>query len=502
MNRLKQILFHKVTLGAIFLVLQLVWLGVLVYKLGHYSGLINLCFLIVSFGLILVVVASKDNPVYKIAWIILIGLLPVFGSLLYLVSVNKRPTRKLREAIQASEERIQQQVANEKSPLARDASLVGISNYLAHQGPYAPHENTAVAYFPLGEDMYAAMLEDLRQAKKFIFFEYFIVAEGQMWQGMKEIFIQKAREGVEVRVMYDDLGSLLVLPKNFREELEASGVKVVAFNPMVPYLAIGMNNRDHRKILVIDGNVAYNGGINIADEYINVDSPLGHWKDTGLRLEGAAVANLTQMFLGLWDACYPEKTEVQNYLPTISVTASGLVQPFSDSPLDEELVSENLYMHILWNAQKYVYIFTPYLIIDHEMTVALTMAAKRGVDVRIVVPKIPDKQAVYNLTESYFAPLLEAGVRIYRYSPGFIHAKSYLADDQVAVVGTINMDYRSLYLHFECGTFLSNVEMLADLKEDYFQTFDVSEEVFLEDLETSYGKRLSQAVLKVLSPLF
>ncbi len=277
---------------------------------------------------------------------------------------------------------------------------------------------------------------------------------------------------------------------------------MITFNPLVPVLALGMNNRDHRKILVIDGNVGYNGGINIADEYINQDSKLGHWKDTGLRLEGEAVRNLTLMFLSVWHAYDRGKVDIKKYLPNRTVKAEGYVQPFSDSPLDNEQIAENLYMDILWQARDYVYIFTPYLMIDHEMTVALTLAAKRGLDVRIVVPKIPDKKAVYMLTESYFKPLLEAGVRIYRYTPGFIHAKSYVSDDRLAVVGTINMDYRSLYLHFECGTFLMDVDAIAALKQDCLNTFAISEEVTLNNRKTSPIINLAQAVLRVFSPLF
>ena len=616
MEKLKNILFNKVTIGAILLFVQLAWLLLFFYQLSSYSTVITAIFGLVSVLMMLAIVSSKDNPVYKIGWLILIGLMPMFGTFLYLISANKQPAKKLRKAIQESEARIEQQLEQVSYPqqsLPIADEVKGISDYIASQGTYARHGNTDVAYFKLGEDMYASMLKDMERAQSFIFFEYFIVGQGQMWDGMKEILIRKAQEGLDVRVMYDDLGSLMVLPKGFKAELESQGVKVVTFNPMVPYLALGMNNRDHRKILVIDGDVAYfklgedmyasmlkdmeraqsfiffeyfivgqgqmwdgmkeilirkaqegldvrvmyddlgslmvlpkgfkaelesqgvkvvtfnpmvpylalgmnnrdhrkilvidgdvayNGGINIADEYINVDSKLGHWKDTGLRLEGDGVANLTLMFLSVWDACRKEQTDIAAYLPKKSVRAKGYVQPFSDSPLDEELISENLYMDILWNAKDYVYIFTPYLIIDHEMTLALTMAAKRGVDVRIVVPKIPDKKAVYTLTESYFRPLLEAGVRLYRYTPGFIHAKSYLADDKVGVVGTINMDYRSLYLHFECGTFLYEVEALKDLKQDYEETFAVSEEVHLKELGEGLLKRTGQAVLRVLSPLF
>lgn len=339
------------------------------------------------------IIISKDNPTVKIAWISLIGLVPVFGTLLYIISSNKRPARVLREKIAKNEEIIRKININKiNSQIELDKRIKGISEYVSNGGLYPIQKNSKIEYFEIGEKMFQSMLEDLKKAEKFIFFEYFIVAESKMWNEMKTIFVQKAKQGVEIKVMYDDLGSLPVLPKNFKKDLESNGIEVVSFNPLVPFLAIGMNNRDHRKILVIDGKVAYNGGINIADEYININSKYGHWKDTGLRIEGEAVSNLTKMFLTIWN-CYKKEADekIKSYFPILENKAEkGFVQPFSDSPLDNELVSENLYMDILWQAKNYVYIFTPYLIIDNEMMLALTMAAKRGVDVRIVVPKIPD----------------------------------------------------------------------------------------------------------------
>lgn len=504
MKKLLNIVFSKTIVVGILIALQVYWLFLLFAALKEHAVWLESALGFLALVMFLAVIISEQNPAYKIGWIVLISAVPLLGGLLYLVMSNKKPSRRLRMKIKNAEINIQKQLKDIKYPEPQiEERMKSLSNYIAKNGNYPIHSGTKVDYFKVGEDMFASMMKDLKEAKEFIFFEYFIVGEGKMWQEMKSVLIEKAKQGVDVRVMYDDLGCVGVLPPRIQQELRENGVQVVAFNPLVPFLALVMNNRDHRKILVIDGDIGYNGGINIADEYININPPYGHWKDTGLRLEGEGVANLTTMFLSLWNAYYPESGTVEKYLPKKRVEdAVGYVQSFSDSPLDDELIAENVYMDILWQAKDYVYIFTPYLIIDHEMTVALTMAAKRGVDVRLVVPKIPDKKTVYHLTESYFKPLVEQGVKIYLYTPGFIHAKSYISDDRVAVVGTINMDYRSLYLHFECGTVLIEHPAIMDLKADCFETFAVSEQVEVARLNKGRLFNMYQAVLRVLSPLF
>lgn len=503
MKKIFNMIFGRVTITVLLIGLQLYWMYLLFARLQERAIWLEGALGVLSVFILLMVVISNQNPAYKIGWIILIGLLPILGGLLYVVMSNKKPARRLRRRIQAAEAELWQQIRAlpEMEPQI-EARILALSRYIAENGPFPIHQNTKVQYFKLGEEMFAGMLEDLKRAEKFIFFEYFIVGDGHMWREIEKILIEKAAQGVDVRVMYDDLGCVGVLPKDIKA-LTEKNIKVVAFNPLVPFLALVMNNRDHRKILVIDGNIGYNGGINIADEYINIDPPYGHWKDTGIRLEGDAVLNLSVMFLSIWNAYYPEKSQIQKYMPTVKIENNqGYVQSFSDSPLDDEMISENIYMDILWQAKDYVYIFTPYLIIDHEMTVALTMAAKRGVDVRLVVPKIPDKKAPYHLAESYFGPLTEAGVKIYLYTPGYIHAKSYVSDDRIAVVGTINMDYRSLYLHFECGTLLIDSPAIADLKKDCFDTFAISELVTEKHWQKGRIFALYQAVLRVMSPMF
>lgn len=504
MKKIIGIFFNRITVSVFLLFLQLFWLAELFLSFRENLPWITAATGLAGLIVMLLAVLSDRNPAYKITWLILAGIAPVFGTFLYIIVSNKLPGRSLRRRVGLKDRNMKTQLADlmeSAEDRIPDSRLSAICGYIGSQGPYPVHTDTEVSYFTLGEKMFARMLEDLSKAEKFVFFEYFIVAEGRMWDEIKALMKKKAACGVDVRVMFDDLGSLSVLPKNFIKELTEAGIRVIPFNPLVPVLALGMNNRDHRKILVIDGNVGYTGGINIADEYINETTRFGHWKDTGVRLEGSGVANLTAMFLSVWDACSGTDTALEDFLPDRKIKADGFVQPFSDNPLDNELLSETVYMDILWQAQKYVYLFTPYLVIDHEMTVALTAAAKRGVDVRILLPGIPDKKMVFHLAESYFRQLLESGVRIFLYTPGFIHAKSCLSDDRAAVVGTINMDYRSLYLHFECGAFMTGVDAVGDLKKDCLDSFAVSEEVLLENLRPGPLKKLYHAALRIISPL-
>ena len=312
------------------------------------------------------------------------------------------------------------------------------------------------------------MLEELKKAEKFIFFEYFIVNHGEMWNSILEILEEKAKKGVDVRVMYDDLGCLSTLKSSYPKELDKKGIKCVAFNKLKPFAGVIMNNRDHRKILVIDGKVAFSGGINIADEYINKITKYGHWKDNAIRVKGDAVWNYTVMFLSIWNSFRHEDGDYTKFKYKFDNNINnGFVIPYGETPLDEEVTGEDIYLNIINQANKYVYIFTPYLIIDTDVINALNLAAKRGVDVRVVIPGIPDKKVVYTLSESYVEPLIKGGVKVYKYTPGFVHSKVFVADDNIATVGTINMDYRSLYLHFECGCYFENVDVIKDIKKRF-----------------------------------
>ena len=335
--------------------------------------------------------------------------------------------------------------------------------------------------------------------------EYFIVSEGEMWEEVLKILKQKADEGLDVRMIYDDMGCVTLLPGGYFKWLEKCGIKCMAFNPVIPFFSLVMNNRDHRKILDIDGHTAFTGGINLADEYINKKVRFGYWKDTGVRLKGEGVWNFTEMFLEMWNAFRKEDTDISCFKPHVyhpePFEGEGFVQPYTDSPLDNETIAENVYLDILNQAKKYVYIFTPYLIVDDVMRNALCMAAKRGVDVRIVTPGTPDKPTIFRLTRSNYPPLLRAGIRIYEYTPGFIHAKSYISDDEFGVVGSVNMDFRSLYLHFECATLLYRTSGLKELKKDSLDTIEVSREITLKDCKQGIIGGLFDSVLRVFAPL-
>ena len=345
-------------------------------------------------------------------------------------------------------------------------------------------------------------LSELKKAKKFIFMEYFIYEEGVMWDSILEILKEKVKDGVEVRVMYDDAGCITTLPKNYDKKLEKLGIKCIAFNKITPLVAVFYNNRDHRKILVIDGEVAFSGGINIADEYINKKQIHGHWKDNGFMIKGEAVWSYTVMFLRTWNSFKEEDSNYEKFKSKVkSSSKDGYILPYGFNPLASELIAENVYLNIINSATDYLYIFTPYLIIDHEMINALGLCAKRGVDVRIVTPGIPDKKIIYNVTKSYYNVLAEQGIKIYEYTPGFIHAKVFVCDDKVATVGTINMDYRSLYLHFECGSLLYNSKQIKEIKKDAVETIKKSKNVTISNTEISIFKRIRNAIFRILSPL-
>ncbi|MGN0975867.1 MAG: phosphatidylserine/phosphatidylglycerophosphate/cardiolipin synthase family protein, partial [Gemmiger sp.] len=324
-----------------------------------------------------------------------------------------------------------------------------------------------------------AQKEALRTAERFIFMEYHAIEDSEAWRGLEEILVKKAAEGVDVRVFYDDMGSIGFISKPFARRLESEGIQCRVFNPLVPVLNVFMNNRDHRKITVVDGRVGFTGGYNLADEYFNLTHPYGQWKDSGVRLEGDAVRSLTEIFLEMWSATQDKPEDPTPFLPAVEPpqNAAGFVVPYADSPLDGEPTGEDVYLNLIKNARQYVYITTPYLIIDDEMQRELSMAARRGVDVRIVTPGIPDKKLVYRVTRSYYADLATAGVRIFEYTPGFVHAKQFVADDEVATCGTVNLDYRSLYLHFENGCWFCRCPAVDAVRRDFDMLFAQSAEV-------------------------
>ena len=462
----------------------------------------------ISFLIVLWLIKKDEPSTYKTIWIIIIMALPILGGVLYLIFEENPRVKRIDARISREHDAISELLHEDKSQhKEREGNrLDGCAHYIRLVSSYHPYKNTRTKYYPLGELMFEDMLAELRAAKKSIFIEYFIISESDMWNKMLEILVCKAEEGVDVRLIFDDLGGIKLFTTSYVASLRSRKIKVIRFNPMTPVLSLFMNNRNHRKMLVIDGQTAFNGGINIGDEYINKKKKFGVWKDAGVMLKGSAVLSFTHMFIKIWNTfCKSEERITEHMLyknaEDSSSLSDGIIMPYDDSPLDNEQRGENIYIDILNQSRRYVYIFTPYLIISEKMIYALKMAAKRGVDVRIVTPGIPDKKIVYRLTRSYYRYLLESGVRIFEYSPGFMHAKNFVSDDEIAVVGTINLDYRSLYLHFECATLLYNSNAIKDIKKDAVQTIAESREVFLEDTKRRIWSRGIDALLRLFAPL-
>lgn len=490
---------------------QMAWLGVVLFLLSQYSHTINTIIMVLSLIMVLWLMNKRINPAYKLAWTILILLIPVFGAMIYLLFGQSRIARKMRrrfDSLRDSEEAHLNENPRIRALIEADDILAsGQSKYIRDFAGYPLYGNVETKYYSVGDDMFPAMLEEVGKAEQYIFLEYFIVSKGYMWNTLLDILIRKVEQGVDVRFIYDDLGCAGTLPHHYYRYLQSKGIKCGCFNPLRPVVNVILNNRDHRKILVVDGKCAFTGGLNLADEYVNQKERFGHWKDAGVRIKGPAVWSFTAMFLQMWSVVTKIPSELDKYAPPAYLEPvisqyEGFVQPYCDMPLDDEVVGENVYLNIITKAKKYVYIFTPYLIIDNEMMQALCLASKSGVDVRIVTPEIPDKKSVYLLTQSYYEELLEAGVRIYQYLPGFIHSKCMVCDDEIATVGSINLDYRSLYLHFECGAWLYKNSAVLEVKDDCLRTFEVSREITIEFCKNrNMIVRGFQSILRLFAPM-
>ncbi len=508
--------FLKLLTGRLFsfIALFLIQIAVLIWLISNFVSASPYYIPIVSaisFVSIFSIVSKDENPVFKLSWILVIMFVPIFGLPFFLFFGNKRVGRKVARTMAKYQEHYEREVRSvlpvpESSVASALASysqnLKRQSDYIANTAGAPLWENTATTYFPLGEDAFKRILQEVQKATRFILFEYFIVEEGYMWSTMVSLLEQKIKEGVQVRLMYDDFGCIRGLPNNYEETLREKGFKVGVFNKLKPHLNAKLNYRDHRKLLIIDGHVGFTGGINFADEYINRKIKYGHWKDTTVMLQGDAVWNLTLMFFQQWIFTTAEEIDLSEYTPRHRFPSDGFVQPFGDSPLDGENISEHAYIQIINHAQKYVWITTPYLIIDPQMATALNIAAQSGIDVRIITPKIPDKWYVHPVTRSNYLTLLAAGVRIFEYTPGFMHAKMFVSDDEVAIVGTANMDYRSFYMHFECGVAFFNSSIVKEVRNDIAQSLELCSEVSLFDEEKlSLNVRFGRSVLKLFSPL-
>ncbi len=421
-------------------------------------------------GMVIYLINSRMDPTAKITWLVVIMLLPVFGSLLYLFTCKELGHRAVRKKLQKIYAVSQNQGTDSsaaKELALLDPGAAAMTRYVNHITgiPVSPNEDAV--YFPSGEDMLKQMLSELKKAQKSIYLEYFIIDEGVMWGQILEILADKAARGVDVRVMYDGTCEFLLLPKGYPKKLKALGIACHVFAPVTPFLSTHYNYRDHRKILTIDGKVAFTGGVNLADEYINVTHPFGYWKDTAIMLRGEAAKSFERMFLHIWNLEEKEISFPKEEAATFVSETAGFVMPYHEDPLDQEHIGRQVYIDILNRAERFVHIMTPYLILDSELESALTYAAKRGVEVAILLPGIPDKKLPYALAKSHYPALIEAGVKIYEYTPGFVHAKVVVSDDREAIVGTINFDYRSLYHHFENAVYLHSIPCIADIVSDF-----------------------------------
>jgi len=509
----KLVLYNRFYLYALLVLSQLLGWGaflVLVNFNSQIAVFMQIITSVLALVCVLYIVNKHTFPSSKVSWVLVILIAPVFGVPLYLFCGEGRPTRYMKrkmERSQAENRKGETLVFGERKAKQPQTREEGISYFLADKAGCPAYKDGRVEYFQSGERLFPVMKEALESAEKFILLEYFIIAHGTMWGEILKILLKKAEEGVQIRIVYDDFGCMTTLPPSYDKYLESlhKNIRCLCFNKVLPIFTVRMNNRDHRKILVVDGKVAFTGGINLADEYIAKKRRFGYWKDSGVKITGGAVNSFTRMFFDIWNAFSKEKEGVENYLVSSFnediPPSNGVIQPYDDSPLDEISVGEKVYADMLDRAGKYVYIFTPYLILDDFTRDALCRAAMRGVDVRIVTPSIPDKKTVYRLTRANYGVLMDAGVKIYEYSPGFIHAKSMLCDGECAVVGTINLDYRSLYLHFENAVYFSHCQAVQDLERDCEETFAVSKLREKESIKRGVVGRMADALLRVFEVL-
>ncbi|MCL2356588.1 MAG: phospholipase D-like domain-containing protein [Defluviitaleaceae bacterium] len=567
-------LFTRMNFTIALLVLQTVLLAVFAFWVMQTHDFLRWTGIFFSVLVFSFVLKKDEASVYKITWLIIILAFPSVGGVFYLLFGNKRPVRKIAAHMREHALIAKLLDADGNLPFVNRITcgrMFSLLNYIRNASSYHAYEHTETTYYSMGEDMFADMLAEIAAAERFIFLEFFIIKDGVMWRRLLAALEERAAAGVTVRLIVDHLGSHKLFTRSYLKKLRAKGFGVLRFNPLVPFLLLFMNNRDHRKVLVVDGKAAFTGGINIADEYINEIRRFGVWKDSGLRLRGDAVWSFTLMFIEMWDTFCKKDERIEHREPrqartesreqesaatrsleaekcvghreqesatTRSLEAekcvvadfrrqnpasgecvnddscsrrigasppawrgSGFVVPYGDSPLDNEQLSENILTDILAQAERYVYFFTPYFIISERLISALQLAAKRGVDVRIVTPGIPDKRLVYRLTRSYYRYMHDAGVKIFEYTPGFLHSKSVVCDDKIAVVGTVNLDYRSLYLHFECAVLLYNSDAVADVYNDAIRTMEVSRQVSATPANRRLGAELLDAVLHLFAPL-
>ena len=498
----------RIVFVGIAILLQLGWLLLSVLILNEHYPLLEGISRILALVVILKINSKSSNAAFKIPWIMLIMAFPVMGLSLYGMLVMFGDLKHMGKRIQWNHFHIWGQMPKPDLILQEMNQPIlpvrGICTYLQKTGGYPAYDHTDTTYFPEASDAFFSMKRDLEAATSFIFMEYFIVSADASFAELCDILVRKARQGVDVRLLYDDVGSVGSANLLVARKLSQAGIRCMAFNPAVPVLNLFMNHRDHRKIAVIDGKVGYTGGFNLADEYFGRRSLYGHWKDTGLRLEGDAVRSLTASFLEMWNACSQKHEPVEQFINVSHKMREkkGIVQPYADNPLGTERLAENVYLNLIYGARESLYMITPYLIITDEMINALGLAAKRGVDVRIITPGIPDKKMVYAVTRSYYAALINSGVRIFEYSPGFCHGKQMLCDGKLASIGTSNLDYRSLYLHFENNVLLYDTESVEQMAMDFDAIFGQCREVTEQYRgHSTVVLRIGQYILRLFAPL-
>ncbi|MBQ2897613.1 MAG: cardiolipin synthase [Clostridia bacterium] len=511
MKKLSKILLSKSFLFGILFVFQLLIVFAFIAAFQKGSGyayvVVTIVSLIISLGL---VVNDKINPAYKLMWILTIVILPVTGFIFYVIWGN-HANSKFRIGYSKVENSVVTQLVGFKNRLDElcDAypKYARIAKYLANSTGSPVNHDAGSEYFCFGELFYTDLITELQKAQEKIYLEYYIIKNGKMWESILSILQAKARKGVDVRLIYDDFGCILSLPSDYPEKLKKSGIKAYKFNRFRLYSSVSdyrfFNHRNHRKMIIIDDKIAYSGGLNLADEYINEIARFGRWKDNAFKITGNAVCGLSSIFMTDWCFVSGDKPSLPLYESNnLLSTNQGYIQSYGDSPLDYEQTSQNLYVSILNTAEKYVYITSPYLAIDNTMITALTNAAKSGIDVRIILPGIPDKKAVFEVTQSYYKVLLDGGVKIYEYTPGFVHCKTFISDDKIAVIGTANMDFRSLFLHFENGTVFYGGKIIKDVKADMIKTMSDSTQIKKADLQKlSLKKRINQKFVKLFAPL-
>jgi len=508
LGNVKTVIYGRTAIILLGFLAQLALLIVGYFRLREYSFLFYSLFLAVSVVAVLHVFNSGGNPDMKLSWMLFMAVFPVFGAIFYTTILLEPGTKVLYGRLKSLSRYTKKYVACDRRVWERlkadDPQMGRLAHYLYQSDNSPVYENTQVKYFPLGDELFPAMVEELKKAEKYIFMEFFIVSEGRMWETVHEILRQKAAEGVEVRFMYDGTDVLFNLPNTYPRLLKSEEIRCKMFSPIKPVFSSHYNNRDHRKIMVVDGRVAFTGGINLADEYINEKLRFGHWKDTGVLLTGDAVERFTFMFLEMWNASERQEDTYEKYVRPAGASGptDGYVIPYSVVPFGPERVGERVYLDIINTAHTYVHIMTPYLILDYQMLKALCYAAARGIEVIIIMPHVPDKKYAFYLAKTYYSELLEAGVRICEYEPGFVHAKVFVSDDVKAVVGTVNLDYRSLYHHFECGLMMYRNSQTAAVEQDIQDTLKKCIEITEGDYKRlPLRQRAVGRVMRLVAPL-